>query len=525
MKLSRLAIVVAAGFTLAACGGSNSSSTEDILNLENVGKVLETNADIAYAAYSDSVTTAQALKAALADFRANPSEANLQAAKRAWLVAREPYGQTEVYRFRNSPIDSTDYSSEDGPEGAINAWPLGEALIDDVIVLDSEMNISADFGTSEIGVTDNEVSGTNGRVGDENVTDDGTLYEITAEDYDDSDNIISRTDIEINTALLELSATAEDEHDVISGYHAIEFLLWGQDLNDNGETTDGTDRGDAVKVLDEEDADEDNSFYAAGGDRPIEEFQPSYDAEAASGNENVDAAYDFTVESHRRHKFLEVAVDKLIADLESVRDGWAPGATYRTAFTTVTNEAQAKQKLTEILTGMGTLSEGELAGERMQIAFSANSQEDEHSCFSDNTHRDIWLNAEGISNSYYGDYAGYDSTLDGLVGSGDETGRAYEGYGIDDYLNDAGLSDIKAEVEATLTETASRYQAIDAKARNGEPFDVLIMDSSNSEVQNTILALYSESEALEDLADALAITSDITQDDATGCDVSSLSCE
>ena len=206
-------------------------------------------------------------------------------------------------------------------------------------------------------------------------------------------------------------------------------MLWGQDLNDNGETTDGTDRGDAVKVLDEEDADEDNSFYAAGGDRPIEEFQPSYDAEAASGNENVDAAYDFTVESHRRHKFLEVAVDKLIADLESVRDGWAPGATYRTAFTTVTNEAQAKQKLTEILTGMGTLSEGELAGERMQIAFSANSQEDEHSCFSDNTHRDIWLNAEGVSNSYYGKYAGYDSTLNSVD---DVTTNAVNGYGIDD---------------------------------------------------------------------------------------------
>ena len=216
MKLSRLAIVVAAGFTLAACGGSNSSSTEDILNLENVGKVLETNAEIAYAAYFDSVTTAQALKAALADFRADPSEANLQAAKRAWLVAREPYGQTEVYRFRNSPIDSTDYSSEDGPEGAINAWPLGEALIDYVKVLDDEMNVSADFGTSQIGVTDNEVSGSSGRVGDENVTDDGTLYEITAEDYDNSDNIIARTDIEINTALLEVSASAEDEHDVIS---------------------------------------------------------------------------------------------------------------------------------------------------------------------------------------------------------------------------------------------------------------------------------------------------------------------
>ena len=519
MKLSRLAIVVAAGFTLAACGGSNSSSTEDILNLENVGKVLETNAEIAYAAYFDSVTTAQALKAALADFRADPSEANLQAAKRAWLVAREPYGQTEVYRFRNSPIDSTDYSSEDGPEGAINAWPLGEALIDYVKVLDDEMNVSADFGTSQIGVTDNEVSGSSGRVGDENVTDDGTLYEITAEDYDNSDNIIARTDIEINTALLEVSASAEDEHDVISGYHAIEFLLWGQDLNDNGKTTDGTDRNNAVKVFDEEDAGEDNSFYAAGGDRPITDFQPSYDADEAAENENVDAAYDPTVESHRRHKFLEVAVDKLIADLESVRDGWAPGAAYRTAFTTVNNEAQAKQKLTEILTGMGTLSEGELAGERMQIAFSANSQEDEHSCFSDNTHRDIWLNAEGVSNSYYGRYACYDRTLNGVD---DITTNAVNGYGIDDWLKDSGEAELAADIAVALSATETQYVAIDTQARAGSPFDVQIMEENaevSSAVAQTIIALNAQSALIADIADKVGIDGSVVVDpEASACD-------
>ncbi len=154
MKFSRLAIVVAT-CSLAACGGSDKSSTSDILDLENVRKVLTTNADIAYAAYSDSVVAAQALKSALATFRADPSEINLQAAKRAWLVAREPYGQTEVYRFRNSPIDSTDYGSADGPQDAINAWPLGEALIDYVQVNDT------DFGDSQIGVTGNGV-GING---------------------------------------------------------------------------------------------------------------------------------------------------------------------------------------------------------------------------------------------------------------------------------------------------------------------------------------------------------------------------
>lgn len=503
MKLSRLAIVVAAGFTLAACGGSNSSSTEDILNLDNVGKVLETNADIAYAAYSDSVTTAQALKAALATFRADPSEANLLAAKRAWLVAREPYGQTEVYRFRNSPIDSTDYSSEDGPEGAINAWPLGEALIDYV-----QVN-TTDFGDSEIGVTANGV-GINGG---------GAVDSSNYDETSPETNIIGNTSIEINADLLENSATAEDEHDVISGYHAIEFLLWGQDLKDNEETTDGTDRDDAVKVLDVEDADEDNSFYAAGGDRPITDFQPSYDADEAAENENVDAAYDSSVESHRRHKFLEVAVDKLIADLESVRDGWAPGATYRTAFTTVTNEAQAKQKLTEILTGMGTLSEGELAGERMQIAFSANSQEDEHSCFSDNTHRDIWLNAEGVSNSYYGKYAGYDSTLNGVD---DVTTNAVNGYGIDDWLKDSGEAELAAEIAVALAATETQYVAIDTQARAGSPFDVQIMEE-NAEVSSAaaqaIIALNAQSALIADIAEKAGIDGSVVVDpEASACD-------
>ena len=123
----------------------------------------------------------------------------------------------------------------------------------------------------------------------------------------------------------------------------------------------------------------------------------------------------------RRGTYLQVAVAKLISDLTGVRDELGPGRRYRTAFTTVDDVDAAKGKLLEILVGMGTLSEGELGGERMQIALSANSQEDEHSCFSDNTHRDIWLNAEGVANSYYGDYAGYDSTLDG---SDDQTGNA-----------------------------------------------------------------------------------------------------
>ncbi len=502
MKLAHLAAAVATASLLTACGGSSSSSSDDVavIQVDKVSQVLETNADIAYAAYSDAVTTAIALQTALQTFREDPTEANFVAAKEAWLVAREPYGQTEVYRFRNSPIDSTDYSSEDGPEGDINAWPLGEALIDYVSVNDS------DFGTDQVGVTANQ-AGINGG---------GAL---TAEDAeaDSSNNIIGDTSITIDADLLANTATAEDEHDVISGYHAIEFLLWGQDLNNDGGVTDGSDRDEAVKT--EAAKANDPDPYAYGGDRDLEDFLPSYDATTYETAENVDAEYDPSVLSHRRHKYLEVAVQKLIDDLTDVRDGWEDGVegNYRDQFTTITTEDEAKQKLAEILTGMGTLSEGELAGERMQIAFSANSQEDEHSCFSDNTHRDIWLNAEGVSNSYYGEYAGYDSDLDG---TDDVTTNAVSGYGIDDYLADVELTALATQMETALTATAAAYTEIDTLARAGTPFDVQIQEATSSEpAYDTIVALNAQSGVIADVAEALEIDADTVVDvDASECD-------
>ncbi len=391
MNVTKLASAIALSSLLIACGSSDNDNSPAI-NIDNVQKVLNTNADIAYAAYSDSLATAELLKAALETFKTTPNDANLTAAKAAWLVSREPYGQTEVYRFRNSPIDSTDYSSEDGPEGDLNAWPLGEALIDYV-----ETN-ATDFTADQVGVTANSADvNSNGSVDGETTT----------------DNIIGDTSITINSALLANTATADDEHDVIAGYHAIEFMLWGQDLNTSDQsTTDGTDRDDAVNTT------------STGGQRPLSDFVYS-------------DINDTTELETRRHLFLKVAVDKLIEDLEQVLEGWEEDVdgNYRDQFTTIAGTNDAKQKLTEILTGMGTLSEGELGGERMQIALVNNSQEDEHSCFSDNTHRDIWLNAEGVSNSFYGEYAGYDSTQNG---TDNVTTNAVSGYGIDDYLSDAG---------------------------------------------------------------------------------------
>lgn len=459
MKLKVLTAAILAA-TLIGCSDDddddpivdpdNGNGSASVINLDNVQKVLNTNADIALAAYEDSVDTAKTLQTAIATFAGEPTQANLDAAKSAWLAAREPYGQTEVYRFRLSPIDSTDYTNEDGPEGDINAWPLGEALIDYVV----EGN---DFGDDQVAVTEHAT---------------GVNYPAM--------NIIN-SDVEITKELISNTATAEDEKDVIAGYHAIEFMLWGQDLNLDG----------SADTLDARDS--------SGGQRPLTDF--TSDQYAA-----------------RRLQFMAVVAEKLIEDLESVRDGWAEGAAYRAAFTSAPDEATAKQKLAEILTGMGTLSEGELAGERMQIAFSANSQEDEHSCFSDNTHRDIWLNAEGVANSYYGVYAGYDSDDDGID---DMTARAVDGYGIDDYLTDAGLDAVKAEMEAALAETETQYMAIDQSARDGTPVDNLIQTAvrnADNPMYKGILALNAQSTVIANIATALTIDGDVVDPDASVCD-------
>lgn len=476
MKFIKLAACITSASLLMACGGSSSSdnagSTAPAINMEKAQLVLNTNAEIAYAAYTDSVVTAKLLQDALVAFKADPSEANLTTAKEAWLVSREPYGQTEVYRFRNSPVDSLDV------EGDLNAWPLGEALIDYV----NTGSDGDDFDNDQIGVTQHGL-------GDDLTT----AIDVTnaSSRAANTNTIIGNTAIDINDALLAKGLSADDEHDVISGYHAIEFLLWGQDLNSSDQsTTNGNDRQLAVNAT------------SAGGQRPIEDF-------------NTDVANPESL-SARRHAYLEVVVNKLIADLEAVQAEWATGSTtnYRATFTTITNEADATQKLTEILTGMGTLSEGELAGERMQIAFSSNSQEDEHSCFSDNTHRDIWLNAEGVSNSFYGSYAGYDSTLDGTDNA---TDNAVDGYGIDKYLTEVGLAGVAIETASALTLTEVNYNLIDASARNGVPFDVLIMSpTEESSVAKTIKSLNAQSRLIQDAADQLGLGV-VVEEDASGC--------
>ena len=255
-----------------------------------------------HALYAQSLSSARVMDAAIDAFVANPTPATLEAAKRAWLHARDDYGPTEVFRFYGGPIDN----EEDGPEGLINAWPLDESYIDYV------------EGNPAAGII--------------NMPDEYPTI--------DADLIISLNE-------------EGGEANVSTGWHAIEFLLWGQDM-------------DAV----------------GPGARPVEDY---------TTGENAD----------RRATYLAVSSDVLLTHLQDMVDAWAPGqANYRADFVAM----PADEALANMITGAGALSAGELAGERINVAYSERSQEDEHSCFSDNTKADIIGNAIGVRMVMTGDY-------------------------------------------------------------------------------------------------------------------------
>ena len=79
-------------------------------------------ADMVHAVYSDAESTAKKLQTAIDAFLAKPNDDTLKAARAAWVEARVPYLQSEVFRFGNTIIDDW--------EGQVNAWPLDEGLID-----------------------------------------------------------------------------------------------------------------------------------------------------------------------------------------------------------------------------------------------------------------------------------------------------------------------------------------------------------------------------------------------------------
>lgn len=406
--LTPIAALVAAGL-LTACGTQSVKSDDTVLTASSV---VDHYADIAEAAYGDSFTTAQTLQSSIDTFLEEPTEANLQAAKDAWIAARVPYQQTEVYRFGNAVVDDW--------EGKVNAWPLDEGLIDYV----SESSYGSESDLNPL-YTANVVANSSLVIGGKTVDATTITPELISDYLQEADGI---------------------EANVASGYHAIEFLLWGQDLY-------GTKPG--------------------AGERPASD----YDLDNCS-NGNCD----------RRRQYLAAVTALLVSDLEYMADAWKYGGEARTAL----EEQSPEEGLSTMLTGMGSLAYGELGGERTKLGLMLHDPEEEHDCFSDNTHWSHYYDAKGIKNVYLGEYQRVDGSwvkgpsLSALVAEQDPA------------------LDVEMKADLNVTETAG--QAMVDAAKQGQTFDVLIAMNNragNALVQNFVDSLVDQTRTTEEVIRAL----------------------
>lgn len=297
---------------------------------QTAAEVLDTYANIAEANYEDSLIAARALDDAIAALIDQPSAETMAAARAAWLESRVPYQQTEVFRFGNPIVDDW--------EGKVNAWPLDEGLID---------YVDGAYG----GATDENQLAALNVIANPTITLSGVEIDATDITPEFLENTLHEVDgVEANVA---------------TGYHAIEFLLWGQDLNGHGD---------------------------GAGNRPWTDYAQG----DACTNGNCD----------RRAQYLTAATDLLVSDLEWITAQWAEGGEARERL--MVDEPAG---LSAILTGMGSLSYGETAGERMRLGLMLNDPEEEHSCFADNTHNDHYYNGIGIQSVYLGTYIRTDGTM------------------------------------------------------------------------------------------------------------------
>lgn len=341
-------------------------------------------ATLVHANYEDTLKGAQALQQAVKAFTAAPSQATLDAARKAWLDAREFYGQTEAFRFYGGPIDD-----DKGPEGQLNAWPMDESYVDYV------------EGKKTAG-------------------------------------LINKRKQPITKKALAAQNEKGGEENVATGWHAIEFLLWGQDLSETGP-----------------------------GNRSFEDF---VDGKAPNAD--------------RRRQYLNVVTELLIDDLTYLVKAWAPGAknNYRAKF-----EKGGNESLRKMFVSLGSLSRGELAGERLEVALSSQDQEDEHSCFSDNTHRDAVTNAKGIENVWLGRYVRAD-------------GSTVQGPSLRDLVaaKDAALADKTSQQIRTSVQSAEAIPA---------PFDRAIAPGNpgRAKIEATIKSLTAQSDHIVAAATAVGI--------------------
>ena len=345
--------------------------------------VIETYADIALATYSDSLDAAYLLAQSISDLINSPSEESLYAAREAWVRAREPYQQTEAFRFGNPLVDYYDRR--------LNAWPVDESFIDYV-------QTNGFLAASE----------------PINLIAQSTLI------YNGARLDVSELSPQLlSEALHELGG---NEAHIAIGFHAIEFLLWGQDLN--------------LQPLD-------------AGQRPASDFDP----QACTNGHCA-----------RRVSYLAAVTEQLIEDLTEARKIWSEQGAARLNLT----KRPYDEALAMMFSGLGSLAYGELAGERMKLGLLLQDQEEEHDCFSDNTHNSHLYNVIGLRNIYFGTYQGT---------------RQVSGPGLDDLIRqtDPALAQtLEQEFEQTLT----AFRALHQRAETTERYDQMISHASSEGVEH-----------------------------------------
>jgi putative iron-regulated protein len=376
------------------------------------GDVVKTYMEIGQAVFFDAAARAQDLDKAVDAFLAAPTQAGLDAARYAWKAARIPYLQSEGFRFGNKIVDDW--------EGGVNSWPLDEGLIDYVD--------KATYGDKK---------------------DENPLY--TA-------NIIANPSLRMGAKILDaktidkallgqLNGALDVEANVGTGYHAVEFLLWGQDLNGTG---------------------------PGAGTRPATD----YDLKACTGG-NCD----------RRRAYLKAVTSLLADDLTTMANNWKPGGAARVALDAEPEEA----RLATILTGLGSLSYGELAGERMKLGVILHDTEEEQDCFSDNTH-----------NSHYNDQLGMLAIWNGNY----EGATPVKGASIAALARERAPEAAK-RVDEAMAITLAKLKAIKDKAETGGmAYDQMLVagnDVGNKLILDGVGALIVQARAIEGVVAALKL--------------------
>ncbi|HYX35384.1 MAG TPA: imelysin family protein [Oligoflexus sp.] len=273
-----------------------------------------------------------------------------------------------------------------GVEGLINAWPLDEAYIDYVV------------GQDNAGIINDPVA-----------------YPV------------------INEELLISLNENGSETNIATGFHAIEFLLWGQDLS-----------------------------LTSAGQRPFTDY------EIATGKNAV-----------RRATYLQTATSLLVKQIATVQNAWNPADinSYGMKF----SKQISQEALTKAFKGMSTLLTDELAGERMYTGYESQTQEDEHSCFSDNTHTDIIENIQGVIIVWTGDYNGQPSV------------------GFDELVAPAMAQRVTRELKA----------ALEAAQALPTPYDSLLVAPEGSDARkqllDAILTVQDAGTAIKDAAESIGI--------------------